>query len=84
MAAMERMHATQKLVIPLSVVFRFLPTVKEGAASINDAMRMRGVQFGGRKAGDMLEYRLFPMMICSVKIGEYLSAAPLQGHLARR
>ncbi|MGI6176354.1 MAG: energy-coupling factor transporter transmembrane component T [Christensenellales bacterium] len=77
MAAMERMHITQKLVIPLSVVFRFLPTVKEEVAFINDAMRMRGVQFGGGKAGDMLEYRLIPMMICSVKIGEELSAAAL-------
>lgn len=77
MAAMERMHITQKLVIPLSVVFRFLPTVKEEYASIGDAMRMRGVQFGGGKAGDILEYRLIPMMICSVKIGEELSAAAL-------
>ena len=77
MAAMERMHITQKLVIPLSVVFRFLPTVKEEVSSINDAMRMRSIQFGSGKAGDMLEYRLVPMMICSVRIGEELSAAAL-------
>lgn len=77
MAATKKMHITQKLVIPLSVVFRFLPTVKEETAAINDAMRMRGVQFGGGKAGDILEYRLVPMMVCCVKIGEELSAAAL-------
>ena len=40
-------------------------------------MRMRGVRFGGGKAGSILEYRMVPMMICSVKIGEELSAAAL-------
>lgn len=77
MAAMERMHVTQKIVIPLSVVFRFFPTVKEEYSSISDAMRMRGVKLGGGKAAGLLEYRMIPMMICSVKIGEELSAAAL-------
>ena len=30
-----------------------------------------------RKLGKMLEYRFVPMMICSIKIGEELSAAAL-------
>lgn len=77
MAAMQRMHISQKITIPLSVVFRFAPTVKEEYASIGDAMRMRGVAFGGGKVSAMLEYRLVPMMVCSVKIGEELSAAAL-------
>ncbi len=77
MAAMQRMRLTDKITIPLSVVFRFAPTVREEFASINDAMRMRGVQFGGGKPGAMLEYRLVPMLMCSVKIGEELSAAAL-------
>ena len=77
MAAMQRMHVGQKVAIPLSVVFRFAPTVKEEYASIGDAMRMRGVSLGGGKVGAMLEYRLVPMLVCSVKIGEELSAAAL-------
>ena len=32
-AAMEKMHIPQKIVIPMSVVFRFFPTVKEGIYS---------------------------------------------------
>lgn len=34
-AAMERMHIPQKIVIPMSVVFRFFPTVKEEYAAIS-------------------------------------------------
>lgn len=76
-AAMERMHMPKQIVIPLSVMFRFFPTVVEEASSISDAMRMRGISFGGNHPGRMLEYRLIPLMTCSVKIGDELSAAAL-------
>ena len=39
-AAMEKMHIPQKIVIPMSVVFRFFPTVKEEYAAIRDAMKI--------------------------------------------
>ena len=77
MCAMERMHAPQAITIPLSVMFRFFPTVMEEAASINKAMAMRDIKFGGTKVLQMIEYRLIPMMTCSVKIGQELSAASL-------
>ena len=35
--AMERMHLTEKIVIPLSVIFRFFPTVSEEYQAIRDA-----------------------------------------------
>jgi energy-coupling factor transport system permease protein len=76
-AAMERMHVSQKITIPLAVMFRFFPTVVEEAGSINKAMAMRDIKFGGKKALKMIEYRLIPMMTCSVKIGQELSAASL-------
>lgn len=76
-AAMHRMHVTDKIVIPLSVMFRFIPTVVEESQSIQNAMRMRGVRFGGDKTGKILEYRLIPTIACSVMIGEELSAAAL-------
>ncbi|WP_342759241.1 energy-coupling factor transporter transmembrane component T [Kineothrix sedimenti] len=77
MAAMERMKLPQKLSIPLSVMFRFFPTVVEEYGAIGDAMRMRGIRFGGGKPAKMLEYRMVPLMISCVKIGEELSAAAL-------
>jgi energy-coupling factor transporter transmembrane protein EcfT len=77
MAAMRKMRVSEKLVIPFSVMFRFFPTVMDEYSSIKDAMRMRGVSFGSGNAGKMLEYRLVPLMTCSVRIGEELSAAAL-------
>ena len=76
-SGMEKMHIPPTFTIPLSVMFRFFPTVLEEMRAINDAMRMRGIRFGGGDIGRMLEYRLIPMMICSVKIGEELSSASL-------
>jgi energy-coupling factor transport system permease protein len=77
MAAMRKMRMTEKITIPLSVMFRFFPTVREEYAAIGDAMRMRGVSLAGGKPMKMLEYRFVPMIMCSLKIGEELSAAAL-------
>jgi energy-coupling factor transport system permease protein len=76
-AAMERLRLPQQITIPMSVMFRFFPTVAEEWSAIGDAMRMRGIRFGGGKTSAILEYRIVPMMICSVKIGEELSRAAL-------
>ena len=80
-ASMERMHVPQCITIPLSVMFRFFPTVVEESSSISDAMRMRGLTFGSgsflRRPGEMIEYRLIPLLMSAVKIGEELSAASL-------
>ena len=76
-AAMEKLHIPDELTIPMCVMFRFFPTVKEESASIRAAMKMRGISLGGKKAAEMLEYRLVPMISCSAKIGEELSAAAL-------
>lgn len=76
-AAMERMHISEKIVIPLSVIFRFFPTISEEYHAISDAMAMRQISFSGKKPGAMIEYRLVPLMISVVKIGDELSAAAL-------
>lgn len=76
-AAMHRMHVTEKLSIPLSVMFRFFPTVAEEFHAIGAAMKMRGISFGGKNWTKMLEYRLIPLLTCSVQIGSELSAAAL-------
>lgn len=75
-AAMERIHLSDKIIIPLSVVFRFFPTIKEEYSYIKDAMRMRGINLCGDPV-KMLEYRLVPLMISITKIGDELSASAL-------
>lgn len=74
---MQRLRVSEKIIIPMSVMFRFFPTVGEEFSAINTAMRMRGISLGGGSAGKMLEYRLVPLLTCSAKIGEELSAAAL-------
>lgn len=76
-AGMERLHMPRQITVPMAVMFRFFPTVMEEWRAIGDAMKMRGIRLRGGKASSILEYRLVPMLMCSVKIGEELSAASL-------
>ncbi|MCR5093727.1 MAG: energy-coupling factor transporter transmembrane protein EcfT [Lachnospiraceae bacterium] len=77
LAAMNRMHVTDKLTIPISVIFRFFPTVAEESRAINDAMRMRGIEMGAKKATEAVEYRMVPLIASCSIIGEELSAAAM-------
>lgn len=43
LSAMNRIHAPGKLVIPLAVMLRYIPTIREDWHYIKDAMRMRDV-----------------------------------------
>jgi energy-coupling factor transporter transmembrane protein EcfT len=79
--ALGRMHVSRKITIPISVLFRFLPTIREESKTIKDAMHMREIQFGTKKfwrnPAALVEYRFIPLMISVVKIGDELSAAAL-------
>ena len=80
-SAMNLWHVPEAFIIPVSVVFRFVPTLAEENKSISNAMRMREVRFGTKKflknPSMILEYRLVPLMMSVAKIGEELSAAAL-------
>lgn len=76
-AAMLRMRLSEKIIIPLSVMFRFFPTVLDEFRFINAAMKMRGIRFGHVGFARLIEYRMVPLMTCCAKIGEELSAAAL-------
>lgn len=82
-AAMQKLHLSLKIIIPFVVLFRFFPTVAEEYKSIRDAMRMRAITL---KSGPvaMMEYRLVPLMISLVKIGDDLSAAAATRALSTR
>ena len=80
-SAMNLWHVPEAFIIPVSVVFRFVPTLAEENRSISNAMRMREIRFGTKKflknPSMILEYRLVPLMMSVAKIGEELSAAAL-------
>lgn len=75
--AMERMQVPQTITIPLSVMFRFFPTISEENSAIAEAMRMR--QVSGSRNGFLkrLEYELVPVMMSTVRIADELSQASL-------
>lgn len=83
-AAMDKLHMPDALTIPMCVMFRLFPTIREENASIRAAMKIRGIRFGGGKAGKMLEYRVVPMITCTAKIGEELSASALTRGLGKQ
>ena len=76
-AAMTKMHVSEKIIIPLSVMFRFFPTIMDEYRNISVAMRMREIRLGGKNVLKMAEYRLVPLMTSCARIGEELSAAAL-------
>ena len=70
MAASSKMNIPYKYVIPLAVVVRFFPTLKEEWENVRMAMKMRGIGFS-------LEYIFVPLLSSSSRIGEELSVAAL-------
>ncbi len=77
--AMKKLHVPDAVTIPLSVMFRFFPTLLEEGRSIRDAMRLRGIRVSGKNGGIVrhLEYVIVPLMMSTVRIGDELSAASL-------
>ena len=69
-AVMWKMRLPQTAIIPLSVVFRYFPTLKEEWASIRAAMKMRGIHIS-------LEHIMVPLLMSAVNVSEELSAAAL-------
>lgn len=81
--AMDRMHVPKSISVPMSVLFRFFPTIVEEYGHVRDAMRMREVG-NLRQPMAMLEYRMVPFMTSIVSIGNDLAASALtRGSLHR-
>ncbi|MCK9152135.1 energy-coupling factor transporter transmembrane component T [Methanobacterium alcaliphilum] len=80
LASMEKTRIPKMISIPISVVFRFLPTLIEEIRAILDAMHMRGIGLNLKTVKSpltVLEYILVPLLINAVKTGDELSAASL-------
>lgn len=75
-AAMDGLHISKKFTVPVSVMFRFFPTMKEEYGAIQAAMRLREVG-SWRNPMEMLEYRIVPLLMGLVSIGNELSASAL-------
>lgn len=75
-AAMDKLYIPKSFTIPVSVMFRFFPTIREEYTVIRVAMKLRNVG-SLRRPWEMLEYRLVPLLIGLVTIGNELSASAM-------
>ena len=76
-AGLKKWHVSDKIIVPFCVMFRMFPTIACEFRSINDAMKMRGILFDIKHIGEFVEYRIVPLMICMVKIGDELSQSAM-------
>lgn len=80
-AAFRKMHIPEQIVIPFSVMFRFIPTIQEEWRSIQNAMMLRGItgSVGAavREPMQTLEYGLVPILMSISTISGELAAASL-------
>ena len=75
--AMERMHMPYFITLPMTVMFRYFPTLGEEYNSIHDAMKMREIGQSIKNPFTYIEYVLVPIMMSTVRIADELSAASL-------
>lgn len=80
-AAFRKLHIPEQIVIPFSVMFRFIPTIQEEWHSIQNAMKLRGIatSIGVVIKAPMqtLEYGLIPILMSVSTISGELAAASL-------
>lgn len=76
---MTRLHVPKKLTIPLAVMLRYLPTIREDWHYIKDAMRLRDVSptvLGFLKAPEMTVNCIYvPLLTAASKAADELSIA---------
>ena len=79
LSAMNQIHAPKKLVIPLAVMLRYIPTIQEDWHFIKDAMRMRDVSPTPagflKNPGMTIECIYVPLMMAASKAADELSIA---------
>lgn len=81
LSAMARLHVPKKLTIPIAVMLRYLPTIREDWHFIKDAMRLRDVSptfVGFLKAPAMTVNCIYvPLLTAASKAADELSIASL-------
>lgn len=79
--ALEKMHIPKVVILPLAVVYRYIPTIKDEIKQVRESLKMRGINtsFIGMITHPIsaVENFMIPLLIRSGKISEELSAASL-------
>ena len=75
--SMERMYVPSAITIPLSVMFRFFPTISEENLAISEMMKIRKSKTKRMGLLKRMEYQLVPVMMSTVRIADELSQASM-------
>ncbi len=75
-AAMDGFHIPKKVAVPVSVMFRFFPAMREEYGLIRNAMKLRGIG-SIRHPFRMLEYQMLPFLTELLQIGNELAASAM-------
>lgn len=70
LAVAAKLRIPRTATVPLSVAFRYFPTLKQECSDVRDAMRMRGINLS-------FEHVIVPVMMSAVNVSDELSAAAL-------
>lgn len=79
MGSLERLKLSQNIIIPIVIMLRFFPTLKESYTQIKNAMKMRGIESGyiGIIKNPILsmEYVFVPILIATSNMSDELAAS---------
>lgn len=78
-AALERMHIPKQITIPVAVMLRYLPTIRQEFTYLKGTMKLRGISFSLlgclRQPLRMLEYICIPLLMRCLKVADELAAS---------
>jgi len=77
MGALARLHLPRVLIIPLAVVLRMIPVLAAESSAIGAAARTRGLRIGLARPATLVNYRIVPLSLRCVDIGDELTQAGL-------
>jgi len=81
MAAMAKMKVPKEIVIPMAIMFRYFPVVKEDWGHIKDAMALRGISLSPiyffKNPGVVIDALYVPLLIMASKSSDELSVAAI-------
>ncbi len=81
MAAMAKWNVPQAVVIPLAIIFRYFPALKEDWGHISDAMALRGISFSLvcflKNPSVVIDALYLPILVTASKTADELSASAI-------
>jgi len=77
MGSLARLRVPAALTIPLAVVLRMVPVLASESSAIADSARSRGLRAGLSRPSALVTYRIVPLTLRTVDIGDELTQAAL-------